>query len=74
MEPWKKQRSNFGEWLDRRGIKQQWIANKTGISHGAISQLASDNDRFPTFKNALKIEKALKGVDPSFNARQFWDI
>jgi transcriptional regulator with XRE-family HTH domain len=69
-----KPRSKFGKWLDARGVKQQWIADKSGVSRGTISQLAIDDDRMPTYSNAMKIEKALKGVDNSIRASDFWEV
>ncbi|MDP5275255.1 helix-turn-helix domain-containing protein [Chengkuizengella axinellae] len=69
-----KPRSNFGKWIDRKGLKQQWISNKSGVSHGTISQLAINDDRVPTYRNAQKIIKALREVDPSVKADQFWDL
>jgi predicted transcriptional regulator len=71
---WSKPRSKFGKWLDSKGVKQQWLVQKTGISRGAISQLAIDDTRVPTYTNAMKIEKALREIDPSVRASRFWDI
>jgi hypothetical protein len=67
-------RSKFGEWLDNRGIKQQWLVEKTGLSKAVISQLAVEDDRSPTYINAMKIEKALREVVPSVRAAHFWRI
>jgi transcriptional regulator with XRE-family HTH domain len=69
-----KHRSRFGKWIDARGIKQQWIADKSGVSRGTISQLAIEDERTPTFKNAQRITKALREVDPSVRADMFWDL
>jgi len=69
-----KKRSKFGKWVDKKGIKQQWIAEKSGVSRSTISQLASDDERMPTLKNAKKIIKALKNIDPTINQDNFWSI
>lgn len=71
---WQKPRSKFGKWLDNKGIKQQWLADKSGVSRGTISQLATDGTRSPTYKNAQAIIKALREVDPGANTGQFWDL
>ncbi|PEE20059.1 transcriptional regulator, partial [Bacillus toyonensis] len=36
-----KKRTPFGEYLDRRGIKQQWLVQRTGLSKSLISDLAN---------------------------------
>ncbi|HZG87285.1 helix-turn-helix transcriptional regulator [Paenibacillus sp.] len=69
-----KPRSKFGKYLDERGIKQQWVAEKSGVSRGTISQLAIDDERVPNFRNAQKIEKVLRQVDPLFSASKFWNV
>lgn len=69
-----KERSKFGRWLDAKGIKQQWVAEKSGVSRGTISQLAIEDNRRPTYSNAMKIIKALHQIEPSVNASDFWDV
>ena len=69
-----KKRTKFGKWIDSKGIKQQWVSQKSGVSRGTISQLAIDDERVPTYRNCQKIIKALKEIDPSVNASKFWDL
>lgn len=69
-----KQRSRFGLWIDQRGIKQQWIAIRSGLSRGTISQLAMNDNRSPTVKNANKIIQILREIDPNVNQSDFWGI
>ncbi|WP_134705201.1 XRE family transcriptional regulator [Ammoniphilus sp. YIM 78166] len=68
-----KQRSKFGKWLETKGIKQSWIANRSGISKGTICQLANDENRFPTIKNAHRIIDTLREIDPTIEQVDFWD-
>lgn len=69
-----KGRTAFGKWLDKRGIKQQWLVKKSGVSRSTISQLASEEGREPTLKNARKIVKALREIDPNVNHDDFWSM
>jgi DNA-binding XRE family transcriptional regulator len=69
-----KRRSKFGKWIDRRGLKQEWIAEKSGVSRSTISQLANDDEREPTLKNARKIIKALREIDPNVKQDDFWSM
>ena len=69
-----KPRSKFGKWIDKKGIKQQWIVKKSGVSRGTISQLATDDDRTPTLNNAKKIIKALQSAENNVDNSDFWDM
>jgi predicted XRE-type DNA-binding protein len=69
-----KKRSKFGKWIDKKGLKQQWIVEKSGVSRSTISQLASEDDREPTIKNARKIIKALREIDPNVKQDDFWSM
>lgn len=57
-----KKRTPFGEYLDHRGIKQQWLVQKTGLSKSLISDLANKKDRIPTLTSATKIIRILKNL------------
>lgn len=47
------------EYLQERGIKQRWLANKTGLSDGHISNVL-ENRVLLTNDTLSKINKALK--------------
>lgn len=49
------------EYLQERGIKQRWLANKTGLSDGHISNVLENrvlltNDTLSKINNALKTD------------------
>ncbi|MGZ4160347.1 MAG: helix-turn-helix transcriptional regulator [Neobacillus sp.] len=70
-----KKRSKLGKWLDNRGISQTWLAQKAGVNRNTINDLAAGNtDRAPTIRTISKIVKALKEVDPSIRADDFFDL
>lgn len=69
-----KRRSKLGEWLDRRGIKQEWVADKSGIGRTTVSNACGDDDYIPSGSTIQKIIKALREVDPSVRADNFWDM
>lgn len=70
----RKKRTPFGDYLDRRGIKQQWLVQKTGLSKSLISDLANKKDRVPTLTSATKIIKTLRKFDNRIDYHDFWDI
>jgi hypothetical protein len=69
-----KKRTAFGKWLDRRGIKQEWVVKETGLNKATVSELASNPDRSPTRKTMQKILKAVRKIDPNVRAEDFWDM
>lgn len=69
-----KPRTRLGFWLDERGIKQEWLSSHSGLSKKTINFACNDNDYMPSGSTMQKIIKALREVDPSVRADQFWDL
>ncbi len=70
-----KKRSKLGEWLDKRGVSQQWLANNSKVSRSTVSELCQADERHaPTQKTMTKILKALRNIDPNIKADDFWDM
>ncbi|MDP5276341.1 XRE family transcriptional regulator [Chengkuizengella axinellae] len=69
-----KPRAPLGKWIDRRGIKQEWLIKKSKLGRNTITWACSDRDYMPSGKTMQKIIKALREVDPSVRADQFWDL
>ena len=69
-----KKRTKLGRWLDRKGIKQDWVAEKGGVGRTTVSNACGDDQYIPSGSTMKKIIKALREVDPSIRADHFWDI
>ncbi|EKN66046.1 hypothetical protein BABA_17422 [Neobacillus bataviensis LMG 21833] len=69
-----KPRSSLGKWLDARGITQEWLVRKTKVNRTTISKIASDDEYSPTLPTIKKIMKAIREIDPSAKANDFFDI
>lgn len=69
-----KPRTKLGKWLDKRGISQTWLKEKTGLNKSTIGELSSDKDRSPTYQTMKKIIKALREIDPNVKSDDFWDM
>lgn len=67
-----KPRSLLGDWLDKRGIKQEWLAKESGITNSTISNAASKQGHMPTYQNMVKIIAVLKRIDPTVSFETFW--
>ena len=69
-----KSRTKLGRWLDKKGISQEWVSKKSGVSRDTISDLANDRDRLPTTRTIKKIMKAIREIDPKAKSSDFFDI
>lgn len=75
MTSLEKKRSKLGEWLDARGITQEWLAKKAGLSRNTVSALASgDSNQLPTARTMTKILNALREIDPNIKVEDIWEI
>jgi hypothetical protein len=70
-----KKRSKLGRWLDKRGIKQQWLVSKTKLSKSTVSGLCKpESEHAPNQNTMKKILKALREIDPNVKSTDFWDM
>lgn len=70
-----KKRSRFGEWLDNRGISQQWVATQSKVSRSTISDLCKDESTHtPSQATMKKILTAIRKIDPTVKVDDFWDM
>jgi len=67
-------RTNLGKWMENRGIRHEWLMKKGNLSKGTVSNACADEDYIPSGSTMKKIIKALREVDPSVRADQFWDL
>lgn len=68
-------RSRLGKFLDKRGISQEWLVNKSGVSRNTISRLANDTNEYePSVGTIRKIINALREVDPGVSSKDFFDL
>ncbi|AVD54583.1 helix-turn-helix transcriptional regulator [Priestia filamentosa] len=68
-----KQRGKLGKWLDKRGIKQQWLVKETKLARNTIGDICAGR-RTPTTPTLKKLMKALRKVDPNAKVDDFFDI
>lgn len=54
-----KPRTKFGKWLDREGITQMELEEKSKLSRRTISRLCNDKEYRPKFSTVAKVKKAL---------------
>lgn len=69
-----KDRTILGKWLDNKGIKQEWLILKSGLNKNTVRLVCNDTEHIPSGKTMQKIIKALREVDPSVRADEFWNL
>ncbi|WP_438449431.1 helix-turn-helix domain-containing protein [Gorillibacterium sp. sgz5001074] len=69
-----KPRSKLGQYIDKRHIQQERIREATGISRDTLTRVCSDPEYVPSGSTMQKIIKALREVDPSVRASDFWNL
>lgn len=69
-----KPRSKLGKWLDKYGITQEWLMQKSGLGRNTVSRACSNEEYEPTSKTIKKIMKAVREVDPHKKAEDFFDM
>ncbi|MDQ0188253.1 helix-turn-helix transcriptional regulator [Alicyclobacillus cycloheptanicus] len=65
-------RTRFGKWMEEQGVTQEELSQKSGVSRGTISRLASKDDARPGWRNRKKLREALRAYDEEY-ADDFWD-
>ena len=66
----RKERSKFGEWIDKRGLTQQEIAERSGVNRNTVGELANDTNARPSWKTRRKLDRGL--TDIGFRSDDFW--
>ncbi|WP_169088657.1 transcriptional regulator [Paenibacillus sp. PL91] len=68
----RKKRTPLGEWLDKKGILQEWIVKEAKLNKFTISKLANKTDLMPSGRTMKKILQAVRKIDPNIKQDDFW--
>lgn len=69
-----KKRTALGKWLDCNGWSQEDLSHAAKLNRDTVSKACSDPDYLPSGKTMKKILKAVREVDPSIEASDFWRL
>lgn len=69
-----KPRSKIGKFLDKRGISQEWLVEKSGVSRNTISQICMDDNYDPKLSTVRQVLRALRKIDRSVTIDDFFNI
>jgi transcriptional regulator with XRE-family HTH domain len=67
-----KDRSNFGIWLDQKGIDQIDVEKESGLSRGTVSSMSNDENYRPKISTFAKLKKGLKKLGYNIDYDDFW--
>jgi transcriptional regulator with XRE-family HTH domain len=67
-----KDRSEFGQWADKKGIKQIEIEKASGLSRYVVSQMCNDNDYSPKVSTFVRLQRGMKKLGHHIERNQFW--
>jgi DNA-binding XRE family transcriptional regulator len=69
-----KKRSKFGKWLDKQGLIQNDLANKSKVGRTTVSNMCNDPEYSPRHETWFKIQKALKSWGYNVDRNDFFDL
>jgi hypothetical protein len=69
-----KPRTPLGKWIDRKGITQEDLSKSAKINRDTTGAACSRIGYIPSPTVMKKILKALREIDPSVKADQFWEL
>jgi predicted transcriptional regulator len=69
-----KQRSKFGEFIDRHSITVVEFAKVSGVNRKTLGKACNDKDYIPRQDVMKKILKAARKIDPNVKMSDFWDM
>jgi predicted transcriptional regulator len=61
------------EWMQKRGIKQSWLATEAGMKQPLISKFATGKT-LPDIHQAQRIWRALRNVSPDVTIETLWPL
>ncbi len=69
-----RKRTQLGEWLDRKGYKQEDLVKASKVSRNTVSKVCSDTEYTPSTNVMKKILVSLREIDPSIKADDLWRL
>lgn len=69
-----KRRSKLGKWIDKNGYTQEDLVKEAKVSRNTVSKACSDPDYIPSPTVMKKILNAVRRIDPSAKADDFFDM
>ncbi|MFP3668809.1 transcriptional regulator [Priestia sp. SIMBA_032] len=67
-------RSKVGRFLEKYGYTHAHLTKMTGLNKNTVTKVYTDSNYIPNGQTMKKVMKALKRLDPSLKAEDFYDV
>jgi putative transcriptional regulator len=67
-----KPRSKFGQWIDRKGISQEWIVKNCGVDKNTVTKLCGNSDYKPNGSTRGRVITGLQKKGYNVYEDDFW--
>ncbi|MBX9971021.1 helix-turn-helix domain-containing protein [Priestia aryabhattai] len=69
-----RKRSKLGRFLEKKGYKQSELSKTANLNRNTVAKIYNDSNYIPSGTTIKKVMKALRNLDPSLKAEDFFDI
>ncbi|MGG3186870.1 helix-turn-helix transcriptional regulator [Priestia megaterium] len=69
-----RKRSKLGRFLEKKGYKQSELSKIANLNRNTVAKIYNDSNYIPSGTTIKKVMKALRNLDPSLKAEDFFDI
>ncbi|MGG4392114.1 transcriptional regulator [Priestia megaterium] len=67
-------RSKLGRFLEKHGYNRTQLGEMANLNRSTVTRLYNDSSYMPSGNTISKVMKALKRLDPSLKAEDFFDV
>lgn len=67
-----KTRTDFGKWIDKKGINQEWIVNNCGVDKNIVTRLCGNFDYKPNGSTKGRVITGLRRNGHDVYIEDFW--
>jgi DNA-binding XRE family transcriptional regulator len=67
-------RSKLGRFLEKHGYNQSQLSKMADLNKNTVTRIYTDSSYMPSGNTISKVMKALKRLDPSLKAEDFFDV
>jgi DNA-binding XRE family transcriptional regulator len=69
-----RKRSKLGRFLEKKGYKQSELSKTANLNRNTVAKIYNDSNYIPSGTTIKKVMKAIRNLDPSLKAEDFFDI
>lgn len=74
LMPRSTKRSKLGRFLEKHGYNQSQLSKMADLNKNTVTRIYTDSSYMPSGNTISKVMKALRRLDPSLKAEDFFDV